>query len=66
MLYAFAELLARMLLSDQGGNAIVEYAMIAAGIALPLLAIGFAIAHSGGAGVHTMTSNLSNLGVSPP
>lgn len=56
----------RMLRDDESGNALVEYAIVAAAIALPLLGIGYAIASSGGTGLSNMTSNLSNLGVSPP
>ena len=55
-----------MLRDDDAGNALVEYAIVAAAIALPLLGIGYAIASSSGSGLSTMTSNLSNLGVSPP
>ena len=55
-----------MMTADDAGNALVEYAIVAAAIALPLLGIGYAIASSGGTGLSNMTTNLSNLGVSPP
>lgn len=55
-----------MLVNDDAGNALVEYAIVAAAIALPLLGIGYAIASSSGTGLNNMTTNLSNLGVSPP
>ena len=57
--------LARMLL-DQTGNALVEYAIVAAGIALPLIGIGYAISHSAGGGLSQTTSQLSQLGTNPP
>ncbi|MFN2448175.1 MAG: hypothetical protein ABR508_00070 [Candidatus Baltobacteraceae bacterium] len=66
MIGVFLRQLFRMLAGDDAGNAMVEYAIVAAAIALPLLGIGYAIASSGGSGLNTMTTNLSNLGVSPP
>lgn len=54
------------LLCDQTGNVLVEYAMVAAGIALPLIAIGYAIASSAGSGLGHTTTGLSNLGMNPP
>lgn len=62
----FLRVLFQMLANDDAGNAMVEYAIVAAAIALPLLGLGYAIASSGGSGLSTMTTNLSNLGVSPP
>ena len=55
-----------MVAGDESGNAIVEYAIVAAAIALPLIGIGYAIASTSGSGLSTMTTNLSSLGVSPP
>ena len=66
MLARFLRIFFRMWADDDAGNAIVEYAIVAAAIALPLLGIGYAIASSGGTGLNSMTTNLSNLGVSPP
>ncbi len=63
---ALLRMLIRMLVNDDAGNALVEYAIVAAAIALPLLGIGYAIASSSGTGLNNMTTNLSNLGVSPP
>lgn len=54
------------MLRDDGGNAMVEYAIVAAGIALPLIGIGYAIATSAGSGLSNTTSGLSNLGQTPP
>jgi Flp pilus assembly pilin Flp len=54
------------MLRDDAGNAMVEYAIVAAGIALPLIGIGYAIAHSAGTGLGHTTSGLSNLGMTPP
>lgn len=54
------------LLRDQSANALVEYAIVAAGIALPLIAIGYAIASSAGLGLGHTTTGLSNLGTNPP
>ena len=66
MLWGMLRTLVRMLASDEAGSAMVEYAIVAAAIALPMLGIGYAIASSGGTGLSSMTTNLSNLGVSPP
>lgn len=54
------------MLLDDAGNAMVEYAIVAAGIALPLIGIGYAITHSAGSGLTSTTSGLSNLGTNPP
>jgi Flp pilus assembly pilin Flp len=54
------------MLRDDAGNAMVEYAIVAAGIALPLIGIGYAIATSAGHGVGQTTSGLSHLGIAPP
>jgi Flp pilus assembly pilin Flp len=54
------------MLRDETGNALVEYAIVAAGIALPLLGIGYAISQSAGSGLGHTTSSLSNLGTNPP
>jgi Flp pilus assembly pilin Flp len=54
------------LLRDDTGNALVEYAIVAAGIALPLIGIGYAIAQSAGSGLGQTTSSLSKLGTNPP
>lgn len=54
------------MLKDDAGNAIVEYAIVAAAIALPLLGIGYAIANNGGIQLGNMTNGLSNLGITPP
>lgn len=54
------------MLHDDAGNAMVEYAIVAAGIALPLIGIGYAIASSAGSGLGHTTSGLSNLGTTPP
>jgi len=66
MLAQFFRLFVRMVAGDESGNAIVEYAIVAAAIALPLIGIGYAIASTSGSGLNTMTTNMSNLGVSPP
>lgn len=54
------------MLRDESANALVEYAIVAAGIALPLIGIGYAIAQHSGSSLSTMTGNMSNLGISPP
>lgn len=56
---------ARML-SDDVGNALVEYAIVAAAIALPLIGISVAIANSSGVNLSNMTQHLSGLGTTPP
>lgn len=65
MLSALWAMLAGVL-SDDAGNALVEYAIVAAAIALPLLGIGYLIANNGGNNVSNMTQNLSQLGTTPP
>jgi Flp pilus assembly pilin Flp len=54
------------MLNDDEGNAIVEYAIVAAAIALPLIGIGYAISQNSGNNVSNMTQNLSHLGMAPP
>jgi Flp pilus assembly pilin Flp len=54
------------MLHDDAGNAMVEYAIVAAGIALPLIGIGYAIATSAGGSVGQTTNGLSHLGIAPP
>jgi len=54
------------MLRDDAGNALVEYAIVAAGIALPLIGIGYAIATGAGSGLGHMTNGLSNLGTTQP
>lgn len=54
------------MLNDDAGNALVEYAIVAAAIALPLIGIGYAISHGSGTNVSNMTQNLSHLGMAPP
>lgn len=55
-----------VMLADDCANAMVEYAIVAAGIALPLIGIGYAIATSAGSGISTATTGLSKLGTNPP
>jgi Flp pilus assembly pilin Flp len=54
------------LLRDDNGASLVEYAMIAAAVALPLLALGAAIATNAAGQLTTTTSNLQKLGTNPP
>ncbi len=51
---------------DDTGGAMVEYAIAAAAIVIPLLGLGFAIAQNAGSSLSATTGNLSNLSVSPP
>lgn len=55
-----------LMMSDDAGNALVEYAIVAAAIALPLIGISVAIAKSGGINLSNMTQHLSGLGTTPP
>jgi Flp pilus assembly pilin Flp len=54
------------MLVDDAGNALVEYAIVAAAIAVPLIGIGYAIAQNSGTNLSNMTTNMSNLGMNPP
>jgi len=54
------------LLRDDNGASLVEYAMIAAAVALPLLALGAAIAANASGQLTTTTGNLQKLGTNPP
>jgi Flp pilus assembly pilin Flp len=54
------------LLRDDNGASLVEYAMIAAAVALPLLALGAAIATHAAGQLTTTTGNLQKLGTNPP
>jgi Flp pilus assembly pilin Flp len=54
------------MLLDDAGNAIVEYAIVAAAVALPLIGIGYAIANNTGIKLGSTTQGLSNLGITPP
>lgn len=54
------------MLLDESGAAIVEYAIIAFAVALPLLGIGYAIAQNAGSNMNTVTGGLQNWGVNPP
>jgi Flp pilus assembly pilin Flp len=65
MLRALPSVLLRMLVDD-AGNALVEYAIVAAAIAVPLIGIGYAIAQNSGTNLSNMTTNMSNLGMNPP
>lgn len=66
MIRSLLATLFRMLVTDNAGNALVEYAIVAAAIAVPLIGIGYAIAQSSGSNLSGMTTNLSNLGITPP
>lgn len=51
---------------DDDGASLVEYAMIAAAVALPLLALGAAIASTAAGQLTNTTGNLQKLGTNPP
>ena len=53
------------LLRDDNGASLVEYAMIAAAVALPLLALGAAIATTAATQLTTTTSHMQQLGTNP-
>lgn len=54
------------LLCDDSGASIVEYAVVAALIALPMLAIGAAIAATAATQLTTTTGGLQHMGTNPP
>jgi len=54
------------LLRDEDGASLVEYAMVAALIALPMLAIGAAIAATAATQLTTTTGGLQHMGTNPP
>ncbi len=54
------------LLRDDSGASLVEYAMVAALIALPMLALGAAIATTAATQLTTTTGGLQKLGTNPP
>lgn len=51
---------------DESGVSMVEYGIIAAGLALPMIAIGAIIATNAGNSLGNMTSNFNQIGLSPP
>jgi Flp pilus assembly pilin Flp len=61
MMRAFANMI-----RDDGAAAMVEYAIIAAGIALPIIAIGVAISAACGVTLNQTATGLTSLGQSPP
>ncbi len=54
------------LLRDENGASLVEYAMVAALIALPMLALAVAIAATASAQLTTTTGGLQKIGTNPP
>jgi len=54
------------LLRDESGASMVEYAVVAALIALPMLAIGAAIAATAATQLTTTTGGLQHMGTNPP
>lgn len=54
------------MLRDDAGNAIVEYAIVAAAVALPLIGIGYAVASNSGIKLGNVTQHLSDIGMTPP
>lgn len=54
------------LLRDEEGSAIVEYAIIAAVLAVPLLAVGYSIQQNASSSISTTTTGLQQWGVNPP
>ena len=61
MVQAFAAML-----RDDGAAALVEYAIVAAGIALPIIAIGAAISFTCGVTLNQTATGLTSLGQNPP
>ncbi|TAM56266.1 hypothetical protein EPN52_14205 [bacterium] len=55
----------RAVLKDEAANALPEYAIIAAALALGMLATMATIGHEAGAQLGSTNQNLSNLAVSP-
>jgi Flp pilus assembly pilin Flp len=57
---------ARAMLADDGGTAMLEYAIVAAAISVPLIGIATAITGSAGTAMTAMTSGMSTVGANPP
>ena len=54
------------LLSDDSGNALAEYAIVAAAITASLLGIGYAFAQDAGSNISGVNSGLQSWGQNPP
>lgn len=54
------------MMTDNAGNAIVEYAIVAAAITVSLLGVGFAFAQNAGNDISNVNSGLQSWGQNPP
>ena len=54
------------LLRDERGAALVDYAIVASAVALPMLAIGVAVATTCGNTLTTTTTGMASFGQTPP
>ena len=56
----------RAMLVDDSGAALAEYGIIAVGLAVPLMAVGAAIASTAGVTLAGTTAGMQTIGANPP
>jgi Flp pilus assembly pilin Flp len=56
----------RRMMADENGAAIAEYGMIAAGVAVPFIAVALAISATAGNTLGATTAGMQTVGVNPP
>ena len=56
----------RRLLLDESGATMAEYAIVAAGLAVPFIAAGAALVSTAGNTLSATTSGMQSTGVNPP
>ena len=56
----------RAMLCDDGAAALVEYAIIAAAIAVPLIGLASTVTTTAGTTLTNMTAGMQNVGANPP
>ena len=56
----------RATLCDDGGTALVEYAIVAAALGVPLIGIASSVATGAGTTLSHMTGGMATIGANPP